>query len=42
MVALISKEFFLTEMVGRKVSLNSERIGKLADLVIVESGRCPK
>ena len=42
MVALISKEFFLTEMVGRKVSLNSERIGKLADLVIVESGPVPE
>ena len=42
MVALISKEFFLTEMIGRKVSLNNERLGKLADFVIVESGPIPE
>ena len=42
MVALISKEFFLTEIIGRKVYLNTKRIGKLADFVIVENGPVPE
>ena len=42
MVALISKEFFLTEIIGRKVYLNTKRIGKLDDFVIVENGPVPE
>lgn len=42
MVALINKEFFLTNIVGRKVSMNERRIGKLSDFIIVESGPIPE
>lgn len=42
MVALINKEFFLTDIVGRKVSMNEKRLGKLADFIIVEHGPVPE
>jgi len=42
MVALLEKEFFLSEILGRKVYLKSERVGKLDDFVIVETGKLPE
>jgi CBS domain-containing protein/sporulation protein YlmC with PRC-barrel domain len=42
MVAALEHEFFLGEILGRKVYLKSERIGRLDDLVIVETGKIPE
>jgi magnesium transporter len=42
MVAVVEPEFFLSELIGRRVYRHSERIGRLQDLVIVETGRLPE
>ncbi|TAK65987.1 MAG: magnesium transporter [Betaproteobacteria bacterium] len=42
MVAALEHEFFLGEILGRKVYLKSEKTGRLDDLVIVETGRIPE
>jgi CBS domain-containing protein/sporulation protein YlmC with PRC-barrel domain len=42
MVAVVEAEFFLSEIVGRRVYRQSTRIGRLQDLVIVETGRLPE
>lgn len=42
MVAVVEAEFFLSEVVGRRVYRGSERIGRLQDLVIVETGKLPE
>jgi len=42
MVAVLEHEFFLSEILGRKVYLKSSRLGRLGDLVIVESGKVPE
>jgi CBS domain-containing protein/sporulation protein YlmC with PRC-barrel domain len=42
MVAVVEPEFFLSEVVGRRVYRHSERIGRLQDLVIVETGKLPE
>ncbi|HTY02657.1 MAG TPA: CBS domain-containing protein [Rhodocyclaceae bacterium] len=42
MVAVLESEFFLSEILGRKVYLKSERIGRLDDFVIVETGKLPE
>ncbi len=42
MVAAFETEFFVSEILGRKVYLKSERIGRLDDLVIVETGKFPE
>ncbi len=42
MVAVVENEFFLSEIIGRRVIRQSERIGRLQDLVIVETGRLPE
>jgi len=42
MIAALEHEFFLGEILGRKVYLKSEKIGRLDDLVIVETGRIPE
>jgi magnesium transporter len=42
MVAVVEKEFFLSEAIGRRVFQNSERVGRLRDLVIVETGKLPE
>jgi magnesium transporter len=42
MVAVLEKEFFLSEILGRKVYLRTERVGRLADFVIVETGKLPE
>jgi CBS domain-containing protein/sporulation protein YlmC with PRC-barrel domain len=42
MVAVVEPEFFLSEIIGRRVYRHSERVGRLQDLVIVETGRLPE
>ena len=42
MVAFLESEFFLSEILGRRVYLKSELIGRLHDLVIVETGKLPE
>ncbi len=42
MVAVLEKEFFFSEILGRKVYLKSTRLGRLGDMVIVESGKVPE
>jgi CBS domain-containing protein/sporulation protein YlmC with PRC-barrel domain len=42
MVALLEHKFFLSEIIGRKVYLKNERIGRLSDFVIVETGKFPE
>ena len=42
MVAVVEPEFFLSEIIGRKVYRHSQRIGRLQDLVIVETGKLPE
>lgn len=42
MVAVLEREFFLSEIVGRKVYLRTVRVGKLEDFVIVETGKLPE
>ncbi len=42
MVAILEQQFFLSEILDRRVYLKSERIGRLADMVIVETGKLPE
>jgi CBS domain-containing protein/sporulation protein YlmC with PRC-barrel domain len=42
MVAVVEPAFFLSEVIGRRVYRGSERIGRLQDLVIVETGKLPE
>jgi len=42
MVAVLEQEFFLSEILGRRVYLKTEQIGRLDDLVIVETGKIPE
>lgn len=42
MVAVLEREFFVSEILGRKVYLKTERVGRLDDLVIVETGKLPE
>ena len=42
MAALIEHKFFLSEIVGRRVYLKNQRIGRLDDLVIVETEKFPE
>lgn len=42
MVAVLEREFFLSEILGRKVYLRTERVGRLDDFVIVETGKLPE
>jgi magnesium transporter len=42
MVAVHEQQFFLSEILGRKVFLGTERVGRLSDLVIVETGKIPE
>jgi len=41
MVAILEREFFLGEILGRRVYLKGERIGRLGDVVIRETGPIP-
>ena len=42
MVAVLEREFFVSEILGRKVFFRKERIGRLNDFVIVETGTIPE
>lgn len=42
MVVVLEHKFFLSEILGRKVFLRSQRIGRLSDLVIIETGKVPE
>jgi magnesium transporter len=42
MVAVLEREFFVSEILGRKVFFRKERIGRLNDVVIVETGAIPE
>jgi CBS domain-containing protein len=41
MVTILDHKFFLTEIIGRSVYLKSKRIGRLSDLIIVETETFP-
>jgi magnesium transporter len=41
MVSVLEADFFVSEILGREVFLRQQRIGRLADLAIVETGRLP-
>lgn len=42
MIAILEHKFFLSEILGRKVFLKTHRIGRLSDLVIIETGKIPE
>src|SRR6202165_1516104 len=42
MATVIEQEFFLSEILGRRVFLKKKRIGRLSDLAIVETGKLPE
>ena len=42
MVAVVEPEFFLSEVIGRRVYRHAQKIGRLQDLVIVETGKLPE
>lgn len=42
MVTVIEHEFFLSEILGRRVFVKNRRIGRLSDLAIVETGKLPE
>lgn len=42
MVAVLEQKFFLSEILDRKVYLKTRRVGRLDDIVIVETGKFPE
>src|ERR1700737_769594 len=42
MATVIEQEFFLSEILGRRVFVKKRRIGRLSDLAIVETGKLPE
>lgn len=38
----LSNEFFLSEVLGAKITMNGTKVGKLSDFVIVETGKLPE
>lgn len=42
MITVLEHKFFLSEIIGRKVYLKTHQIGRLDDLVIVETGKLPE
>ncbi|CAG4885230.1 conserved protein of unknown function [Georgfuchsia toluolica] len=42
MAVVLEHKFFLSEIIGRKVYLKSERVGRLDDMLIVETGKLPE
>jgi magnesium transporter len=42
MVAVLEHKFFLSEILGRRVFLKAERVGRLSDMLIVETGKFPE
>jgi magnesium transporter len=41
MVSVLETDLFLSELLGRKVFLKQQRIGRLADLAVTETGKLP-
>jgi magnesium transporter len=42
MVTVLEREFFLSEILGRKVFVTRQRIGRVSDLAIIETGKLPE
>lgn len=42
MVTVLEHEFFLSEILGRRVFAKTKRIGRLSDLAIIETGKLPE
>ena len=42
MVVVLEHKFFLSEIIDRRVYLKTQRIGRLSDMVIVETGKLPE
>ena len=42
MAAVLEHTFFLSEITGRRVYLKTERVGRLSDMIIVETGKLPE
>ena len=42
MVTVLEPEFFLSEILERRVFIKKQRVGRLSDLAIVETGRLPE
>jgi magnesium transporter len=42
LATVIEQEFFLSEILGRRVFVKKKRIGRLSDLAIVETGKLPE
>ena len=42
MATVIEQEFFLSEILGRRVFVRKKRVGRLSDLAIVETGKLPE
>src|ERR1039457_5019223 len=42
MAVVMEQEFFLSEILGRRVFVKKNRIGRLSDLAIVETGKLPE
>jgi CBS domain-containing protein len=42
MATVIEQEFFLSEILGRRVFVKKKRIGRLSDLAIIETGKLPE
>src|ERR1700681_441621 len=42
MATVIEQEFFLSEILGRRVFVKKRRIGRLSDLAIIETGKLPE
>jgi magnesium transporter len=42
MAAILEHKFFLSEIIGRRVYLKTKRIGRLSDMVIVETRKLPE
>lgn len=42
MITVLEHEFFLSEILGRRVFAKTKRIGRLSDLAIIETGKLPE
>ena len=42
MVTVLAQEFYLSEILGRRVYVGTQRVGKVGDLAIVETGKLPE
>jgi magnesium transporter len=42
MATVIEQEFYLSEILGRRVFVKKKRIGRLSDLAIIETGKLPE